>query len=44
MKIKEEKTKIRRNKGELAVKIMASLMAILMIFSVGVSLVYYIIG
>lgn len=44
MKIKEEKTKIRRNKGELVVKIMASLMAILMVFSVGVSLVYYIIG
>ena len=41
MKIKEEKTKIRRNKGKLAVKIMAALMAILMVFSVGVSLIYY---
>lgn len=44
MKIKEEKTKIRRNKGELVVKIMASLMAILMVFSVGVALIYNIIG
>ncbi len=35
------KTKTKRNKGELAVKVMASLMAILMIFSVAISLIYY---
>lgn len=41
MKNKEEKNKNKRNKGELAVKIMAGFMAILMLFSVGVSLIYY---
>lgn len=35
------KTKTKRNKGQLVVKVMASLMALLMIFSVGVSLIYY---
>lgn len=44
MKNNEEKTKIKRNKGEFAVKIMAGLMAMLMIFSVGVSLIYYLMG
>ncbi len=41
MKNKEEKIKNKRNKGELAVKIMAGFMAILMLFSVAVSLIYY---
>ena len=35
-----EKTKIKRNKGQLVVKIMAIIMAILMIFSVAISLIY----
>ena len=35
------KTKTKRNKGQLVVKVMASLMAILMIFSVAISLIYY---
>ena len=35
------KTKTKRNKGQLVVKVMASLMAILMIFSVSISLIYY---
>lgn len=44
MEDKVEKTKIKRNKGQLAVKIMASLMAILMIFSVAISLIYSLMG
>ncbi len=35
------KTKTKRNKGQLVVKVMASLMAVLMIFSVAISLIYY---
>ena len=35
------KTKTKRNKGQLVVKVMATLMAILMIFSVAISLIYY---
>ena len=44
MENKSEKTKIKKNKGQLAVRIMASFMAIIMIFSVGISLVYYLMG
>lgn len=43
MKINKEKTnKLRINKGQLAVKIMASILAILMILSVCTTCVYYI--
>ena len=35
------KTKTKKNKGQLVVKVMASFMAILMIFSVAISLIYY---
>lgn len=35
------KTKTKRNKGQLVIKVMASLMAVLMIFSVAISLIYY---
>ena len=34
----------RMNKGELAVKIMAFILAILMVLSVGASLIFYIIN
>lgn len=39
-----EKTKTKRNKGQLAVKIMASVMAILMVGSVAISLIYSLMG
>lgn len=38
------KTKTKRNKGQFVIKVMASLMAILMIFSVAISLIYSLIG
>ena len=44
MKNKTEKTRAKRNKGQLAVRIMAILMAILMLFSVAISLIYALMG
>lgn len=42
MKINKEKTnKLKINKGQLAVKIMASILAILMILSVCATVIYY---
>ena len=42
MKKKEKNNKFKINKGELAVKIMAGILALLMILSVCGSVVYYI--
>ena len=44
MENKTEKTRAKRNKGQLAVRIMASIMAILMLFSVAISLIYALMG
>lgn len=41
-KNKEKNNKFKLNKGQLAVKIMASILAILMILSVCTTLIYYI--
>lgn len=42
MKAKKEKTnKLKINKGQLAVKIMASVLAILMVLSVCATCIYY---
>ena len=39
-KVEKTKTKTKKNKGQLVVKILAILMAGLMIFSVAISLIY----
>lgn len=41
---KEATKKIKRNRGELAVKIIAGILALLMIMSVGGTLLFYLIG
>lgn len=42
MKVKKEKTnKLKINKGQLAVKIMAGILAILMLLSVFATCIYY---
>lgn len=41
---KEATKKIKRNKGELAVKIIAGILALLMVMSVGGTLLFYLIG
>ena len=41
---KEATKKIKRNRGELAVKLIAGILALLMIMSVGGTLLFYLIG
>lgn len=41
---KVDNKKTKRNKGQLVIKIMASLMAVLMIFSVAISLIFSLMG
>lgn len=41
VKNKEKTSKFKINKGELAIKIMASILAILMLLSVCATLIYY---
>ena len=40
----KEAKKVKRNKGELAVNVIAGILAVLMVMSVGGTLVFYLIG
>lgn len=40
----KEAKKVKRNKGGLAVKVIAGILAVLMVMSVGGTLIFYLIG